>query len=624
MNKRLIKTICCTLFVVICSLFMGTKLVSAKDTENFYFSDFTADYYLSKDQDGISHLKVIEELVAEFPSFEQNKGIKRYIPFVNQEGTNITLSELNESNITVLRNGEPEPIWKISREGDYYAVETGTDDYVTGTQVYTFEYEFEKVVMDFGTFQELYWDTNGNGWPQKFKSVTARLHFEDDLFDKYNGANKCYTGKYNDGGSDCQVYESYDGIGFTTKNLDSYENMTFAVGLEPGTFVVPEPDVSYAAVIATVIIGVICVIILVYAIYKYQKTSQKIREYKGIFTAPQYQPDSEYGLAEMTEVYLGKKHDVKVGLLLQMIVNKNVELHKKGDEGIKTNSKWSLLVKDTNVDSESMIALELLNGGNSVKNGDVIELKARTANSSLISLGKSFDQGILKKIKEDGLVEKDYKIGNSGPLNLIWEAVSAMFWSAFIVGMGFLLLGDFFVGLIAGIGKVLAWKEGAVVTICLMISITFAIMMWMSARKTTIGSITAKGMKASKYMEGLKLYIKMAEADRMKMLQSVKGVDTSPEGIVKLYEKLLPYAAVFGLEESWMDEMKEYCNAKELEEPDYLLTGITASQLSRTMRSSAVYASSAGHTIAGGGSYSSSSSGSTGGGFSGGGGGGGR
>ena len=62
---------------------------------------------------------------------------------------------------------------------------------------------------------------------------------------------------------------------------------------------------------------------------------------------------------------------------------------------------------------------------------------------------------------------------------------------------------------------------------------------------------------------------------------------------------------------------------KEIEEPDYLLTGITSSQLSRTMRSSAFYASNTGHTIAGGGSFSSSSSGSYGGGFSGGGGGGG-
>ena len=124
-------------------------------------------------------------------------------------------------------------------------------------------------------------------------------------------------------------------------------------------------------------------------------------------------------------------------------------------------------------------------------------------------------------------------------------------------------------------------------------------------------------------MDGLKLYIEMAEADRMAMLQSVKGTDISAEGIVKLYEKLLPYAAVFGLEESWMNEMKEYCKVEEIEEPDYLMTGFAASDLSRTMHMASNYANTATTMSSSGGSSSSGFSGGGGGGFSGGGGGGG-
>ena len=152
---------------------------------------------------------------------------------------------------------------------------------------------------------------------------------------------------------------------------------------------------------------------------------------------------------------------------------------------------------------------------------------------------------------------------------------------------------------------------------------TCFVFFWTSSRKKIIANITDEGLKASNYMEGLKLYMEMAEKDRMKVLQSVKGAEVSDKGIVKLYEKLLPYAAVFGIEESWMNEMKEYCEVNEITEPDYLLTGITAYELSRSMRSAATIASNSGHSIAGGGSFSSSSSGSGGGGFSGGGGGGG-
>ena len=153
--------------------------------------------------------------------------------------------------------------------------------------------------------------------------------------------------------------------------------------------------------------------------------------------------------------------------------------------------------------------------------------------------------------------------------------------------------------------------------------ITMVACVFCSDRVAQYKGFTNKGLEASKYMEGLKLYIEMAEADRMKMLQSVEGVDTSAEGIVKLYEKLLPYAAVFGLEESWMDEMKEYCKVEEIEEPDYLTTGFTAMELSRGLQSAASYVASSTTMSSSGGSSSSGFSGGGGGGFSGGGGGGG-
>lgn len=604
------------------------EAVYAVNTDNFYFSDFTADYYLSKDAEGVSHLRVVEQLTAEFPDFNQNKGIRREIPFANQGGINTVLPNLTRNDIKVLRNGEPEPIWDINRNGDYYAVETGTDDYVLGTQVYTLEYEFEKVVTDFGSHQELYWDTNGTGWMQRFDKVTARVHFDDDVEAAFTGESSCYVGSYGESGMDrCTSFEISDGMEFTAQNLAPYENLTFEVEFKPGTFTVPEPENDYTMVIALVIVTVGCGAFLGYRLMKYQKIAQKIKEYKGIFVAPQYQPHSDYSLAEMAEIYLGKKKDVKVGILLDLIVKKKVELHKKGDEGINIKHRWALVVKDTDIREEGMVVLEILANKLIIKPGDVIELESRTATTMLRELGKQFDRVVSDDLKEAGLVTGKYKIGNTGSLNAVsglFSSVMATFMTAFIIVMLIAGLTDG-VALDTGIvvRKNMVFGVPAVIIMAVMVFTTITVAFWTGKRTRVIGEVTTKGMEASKYMEGLKLYIKMAETDRMKMLQSVKGVDTTPEGIVKLYEKLLPYAAVFGLEESWMNEMKEFCNAKEVVEPDYLMTGIAVSQLSRTMRSAAGYASSSGHTIAGGGSYSSSSSGGGGGGFSGGGGGGG-
>lgn len=128
-----------------------------------------------------------------------------------------------------------------------------------------------------------------------------------------------------------------------------------------------------------------------------------------------------------------------------------------------------------------------------------------------------------------------------------------------------------------------------------------------------------------KYLEGLELYITMAEAERLKFLQSVEGADTSSEGIVKLYEKLLPWASLFGAEESWVKEMSKYYEVDGVDETINadLLNGLISSSISRDISRIVNYSTTYIDSSSSGGSWSSGSSGGGGGGFSGGGGGGG-
>lgn len=57
---------------------------SAASTQSFYFEDFTVDYYLSRDADGTSRMRVQEQITAIFPDTDQNHGINRVIPFTNK------------------------------------------------------------------------------------------------------------------------------------------------------------------------------------------------------------------------------------------------------------------------------------------------------------------------------------------------------------------------------------------------------------------------------------------------------------------------------------------------------------------------------------------------------------
>ena len=619
--KRIIGKI--SLASLVLAFFGFVAPINAASVNNFYFSDFTGDYYLSRDEEGISHLKVKESVAAEFPNYNQNKGICRQIPFTNQDGGNIVLPDLNRGNIVVTRNGNPEPIYSIERENDYYNVCTGTEEYVLGTQVYTFEYEFTKVVTEFNEngreFQELYWDTNGNGSLQRFDKVTARLHFEDK--NVWAGESWCYVGKYGDSGQDrCVTEKTDDGLIFHAEGLKSKENLTFDVELKPGSFVVPPPEVNYGYVWMTVALAVICLLFIIFALKKFIKTRSKARYYKGIFVKPEYQPNKDYSISEMAEIFIGDKKDMKVAMLLDMIVNHRIQLKKDDDK------KWSIeVLKLDEISAECVDLLSILNNGTRPKDGDIIKIEKHTASNRLVTLKSAMQSKILGDLKKDGLVENNYTFGHSknrgfgSVLVLVFITVPVIMFLAF---GAFSIVADIF-GVGSKYGKDLVFEDEFVGISFCMIVFTVTVWLFLSNYSERYARHTEKGLEASRYMDGLKLYIKMAEAERLEMLQSVKGADVTSKGIVKLYEKLLPYAAIFGLEKSWMDEMKEYCEVQEIEEPDYLLAGITAAELARTMHNASNYISTATVMSSSGGSSSSGFSGGGGGGFSGGGGGGG-
>ena len=232
---------------------------------------------------------------------------------------------------------------------------------------------------------------------------------------------------------------------------------------------------------------------------------------------------------------------------------------------------------------------------------------------------------ILGDLKKDKLVEDKYNIGGSSKRGVTNIIATTIIMVPVVVMIGLFLMGilDEVLGLNAAYGQKLVFYGKFYPTMLVVIIITVVICVALSNATQKYIKHTKKGLEAVRYMEGLELYIGMAEAERMKFLQSTDGADVSTEGIVKLYEKLLPYAAVFGLEESWMNEMKEYCKVEEIEEPNYLMTGLAASEIARGLHNAANYATTATVMSSSGGGSSSGFSGGGGGGFSGGGGGGG-
>ena len=180
--------------------------------EDFTFDSFEADYYLSLDADGHVQTRVIETIVALFPP-NQNRGIIRAIPNesrgypLHQQMLSIT----DENGDAVYWEKYDTSEYDVNTETYVPFVEywLGTDEIVEGRTTYVLEYSLESTINHFddvataGGIDEFYWDVNGNGWPQSFNSVTARIHLTPDLSDALEGNTACYTGTYgSDGGCD--------------------------------------------------------------------------------------------------------------------------------------------------------------------------------------------------------------------------------------------------------------------------------------------------------------------------------------------------------------------------------------------------------------------------------------
>ena len=143
--------------------------------------------------------------------------------------------------------------------------------------------------------------------------------------------------------------------------------------------------------------------------------------------------------------------------------------------------------------------------------------------------------------------------------------------------------------------------------------------------------LTREGAIAKEYLLGIREYLTIAEADRIRVLQSPHGAQridvTDRDAIVKLNERLLGYAVLWGVEDQWAAQLRTQrpdADPAWLEGTHFDATFLHsfAAASTSSVRPIVTASSSSGSSWSSSGG-SSFSSGSSGGGFSGGGGGGG-
>ena len=121
----------------------SVRAAVSADTSDFSFSLYAGEYFLDRDDTGHSTLRTVETFVAEFPDFDQNRGIIRAIP---NDYDGVPLNTTVES-VTDARGDAV--YFESSTVNGFTELALGTDEFVRGTQTYVISYTQQNVVRAF-------------------------------------------------------------------------------------------------------------------------------------------------------------------------------------------------------------------------------------------------------------------------------------------------------------------------------------------------------------------------------------------------------------------------------------------------------------------------------------------
>ncbi|MGV8850960.1 MAG: DUF2207 family protein [Rhodoglobus sp.] len=559
--------------------------------DDFEFDTYDVDYFLDRDSEGRSTLRTVETFVAVFPS-DQNRGMRRAIP------DDYKNAPVNVSNISVTDEaGDPRP-FEVEHDEGFVLVTSAADSFVEGAQTYVFSYEQSDVTRYFSNTDadEWYWDTNGIGWDQPFGAVTATIHLGDGLADALTGEPRCYWG-YEDSTDACEIITLAAGdLRATHGSLSARQNMTVALGFEPGTFM--ERDSSYFSTGSGFVqpLGALGALAALIWAFRTRKTTLADAAGRPTIIA-EYSPPRDVPLIT-SALLLGKRNKAIAAQILDFAVDRKLRILESESNGFfSSRTAYRLeLVDPTGVRGAELEILRAL-FGKSLQHGAVRDLAKPD---------QKLSQKLYKIVEREnsGLTAAGFRRKVSA--SSYWPIVVSVIAAAVSIFFGIVLI------------------DGAYGSAIPFVLMGFAIAAGIATLVALFRSpVTARGAEARDHLQGLELYIRLAEADRLRMLQSPEGAlrerneSTGDTDVLKVYEKLLPYAVLFGLEKEWSVELGRYYTESS---PDwYAGSGAFNGAIFATSIASISDSIASSYS----GSASSSSSGGSGGGGSSGGGGGG-
>jgi uncharacterized protein (TIGR04222 family) len=518
-------------------LFVGAP--AHADEEDFTFDSFHADMTLVRAADRHAELLVTETIVARFPEDEeQNRGIIRAIPD-DYDGVPL---HTEVSSVTD-EDGAAVP-FELSEDDGFIEVATGTDDYVFGVQTYVISYSQRDTIRAFADTDadEFQRDINGTGWDQPFGEVTSALTMDADLADDLTGNASCYLG--DEGSTDrCDIETSEeDGsvvLRTAASDLGPEENVTVAVGFDAGTFVPGEVernalerfafDVTPAAQGGSIAAIALAAATALGALVARRRGRDAPG--RGVIV-PEYAPPRDVTVMQAAHL-AGRPHQAVPAALLDLAVAGNIRLRANAGEETADGVTLEYVRPSDDAERQDLVV--------AVFGEDAAPGKRRRLDG--IAEGPAARLAALSDVAKDSLREAGLteKPDHRGASVAIYAAIGV-----FVVAFVCVLLGV--------LGRTGTWF-GAVALIASVLAGVLAVALWRHRDRVTEG-----GALVRDHLRGLRDYLTLAEKDRLRVLQSPDGAERIDTGdalqVVHVYEELLPYAVIWGVEKEWAEVLE--------------------------------------------------------------------
>jgi uncharacterized membrane protein YgcG len=576
------------IFAIIVSIILISgglnERASAQPLQDFSFESFNADYYLDRNYEKASTMRVQETLVALFPDYDQNHGILRAIP-ESYKGHTLSLKNISVTN----ESGTPYRFTSYGQDGNKVLKIGDPGHYAHGRTIYNINYELQDVTTYYKDHDELFWDINGDQWGQTFNTVTANIHIAKDLVGSLQDQRRCYVGSYGSTAQNCSITlvsppnDSY--VTVSANNVLAGQTLTAVLSFKPGTFQKSsalKKEEHQRRV--KMVLGISGAAVPPFAafLFMFRRWRQFGDDPKGRgVIIPEYEPPKEVDVLKSDFLLKQQLRSVAVtALIVDMAVKGNVIINEIPKKGFFGKNDYELEVKNIPADlsKQESDALKIIFDDALVPGGKVklSEIKkSQSANANISNVKEALFDQKNKKGEIDPSAVKKLSSGRQAIYQKLQDlendlaaALTAQGYfikdpkkvkNGYRVWSGILFFGVLFFGWMAG-GLNQPFLTGFVVGIALAAIIIFMFSNIMPAK-------TEAGVASYDALLGLKDYIKMAEADRIRFLQSPEGAEKiankdsfdpqDPTQKVKLFENLLPYAMLFGQEKQWAKQFED-------------------------------------------------------------------